>query len=246
MKDENHLKHIQDAINALPEEFNILEEQIDINLQMTYFDKAKELRDAEFDESLIDKAKADLYSDEVSLEDKKQLLVQLAGFDDIEAFRVIEAFYKQAPKEIRDWAVLAFQESRMVIQSSLLGEQQVFISTGLGGKGKNIRYSVAMHSTGEGQAFNDTQKKLVKSEFEYFLQKSEGELEEISFEDQYALAVFLFPLKENLHIIFKSFIDECNQFGNFLSEDVIITNVKRLNVEELDEFLKNNDQDEQE
>jgi hypothetical protein len=246
MKDENHLKHIQDAINALPEDFNILEEQIDINLQMTYFDKAKELRDAEFDESLIDKAKTDLYSDEVSLEDKKQLLVQLAGFDDVEAFRIVEAFYKQAPKEIRDWAVLAFQESRMVIQSSLLGEQQVFISTGLGGKGKNIRYSVAMHRMGEGQAFNDTQKKLVKSEFEYFLQKSEGELEEISFEDQYALAVFLFPLKENLHIIFKSFIDECNQFGNFLSEDVIITNVKRLKVEELDEFLKNNDQDEQE
>ncbi len=244
MKDENHLKHIQEAINALPEDFNILEEQIDINLQMTYFDKAKELRDAEFDESLIDKAKTDLYSDEVNLEDKKQLLVQLAGFEDVEAFRVVEAFYKQAPKEIRDWAVLAFQESRMVIQSSLLGEQQVFISTGLGGKGKNIRYSAAMHCTRRGQAFNDTQKKLVKSEFEYFLEKSEGELEEISFEAQYAFAVFLFPLKENLHVIFKSFIDECNQFGNFLSDEVIITNVKRLKVEELNEFLKNNNQDE--
>lgn len=245
MKDENNLKHIQDAMNALPEDFSILEEQIDIELQIAYFEMAKELREAEFDETLIEKAKTGLYQNEVSTEDKKKLLVKLAGFDDIEAYRVIEAFHKNASEVMKNWAVLALQESRMVLQSSLLGEQQVFISTGLGGKGQNIRYFVAMMHNKPATSFNDTQRKLIKSEFHFFLSKSEGELEEIHFEGEFALAVFLFPLKQNLHATFKSFINECNQYGNFLSHDVIITNVKKLNIEELNEFIKKSNQDDE-
>lgn len=238
MKEEDHLKHIQDAINGLPEDFNILEEQIDIELQIAYFDMAREMRGESMDQSKIAEAKTDLYNPATELEEKKRLLVQLAGMDDVEAFRIIEAFHKQANDEIKSWSVLALQESRMVIQSSLLGEQQVFISTGLGGKGQNIRYFVAMMHAEANTAFNETQRKLVESEFRFFLSESEGELEEITFEDHFVTAVFLFPLKQNLHTIFKSFIDECNQFGSFLSEDVMITNVKKLDIDEVKEFIK--------
>jgi hypothetical protein len=238
MKEEDHLKHIQDAINGLPEDFNILEEQIDIELQIAYFDMAREMRGESMDQSKIAEAKTDLYNPATELEEKKRLLVQLAGMDDVEAFRIIEAFHKQANDEIKSWSVLALQESRMVIQSSLLGEQQVFISTGLGGKGQNIRYFVAMMHAEANTAFNETQRKLVESEFRFFLSESEGELEEITFVDHFVTAVFLFPLKQNLHTIFKSFIDECNQFGSFLSEDVMITNVKKLDIDEVKEFIK--------
>jgi len=239
MKEEDdHLKHIQDAINGLPEDFNILEEQIDIELQIAYFEMAREIREEAMDHSKINEAKAALYDSDIELEEKKRLLVQLAAVDDVEAFRIIEAFHKQADDEIKSWSVLALQESRMVIQSSLLGEQQVFISTGLGGKGQNIRYFVAMMHAEANTAFTDTQRKLIESEFRFFLSESEGELEEITFDDHFVTAVFLFPLRQNLHTIFKSFVDECNQFGNFLSEDVIITNVKKLNVEEIEEFIK--------
>ena len=239
MKDENNLKHIQDALNALPEDFSILEEQIDIELQMAYFEMVKEQRGAQFDESLITQAKKDLYDPDLDIKNKKILLVKLAGVDEIEAFRTIEAFHKQASEDIKNWSVLALQESRMVIQSSLLGEQQVFISTGLGGKGQNIRYFVAMQHSEPDTGFNKTQQKLIDSEFRFFLNKSEGELEQIEFKENFATAVFLFPLKQDLHTIFKSFIDECNQYGNFLSEDVIITNVKKLEINELKEFIKN-------
>lgn len=240
MKDESNLKHIQEAIDALPKDFSILEEQIDVELQMAYFEMAKELRDNQFDESLIGQAKKDLYDDQVELNDKKQLLVRLAAFDDVESFRLIEAFMKEAEGEIKDWAVLALQESRMILQSSLLGEQQVFISTGLGGKGQNIRYFVAMMHAEADKEFNETQQKLVESEFQFVLNENGGELEEINFEHHFAMGIFLFPLKENLHGVFKSFIDECNQFGGFLNEDVIITNVRKLTVEELIEFERKN------
>jgi hypothetical protein len=237
MKDENKLKQIQDAINALPEDFSILEEQIDIELQMAYFDLAKDHRNEDADNSLIQSAKTNLYDPEVDFEEKKQLLVKLAGFDDVEAFRLIEAFHKQASGEIKDWAVLALQESRMIIQSSLMGEQQVFISTGLGGKGQNIRYFAAMMHADYGEVFTKTQKKLVASEFRFFLNESEGELEEINFRGSFIMGVFLFPLKKDLHTIFKSFIEECNNYGSFLNEDVIITNVKKLSVRELKKFI---------
>lgn len=240
MKDEYNLKHIQDAINALPEDFSILEEQIDIELQMAYFELVKDQRNGDMEDSLIAQAKEDLYKDDVSQEGKKRLLVQIAGFDDIEAFRTIEAFHKQAGGEIKKWAVLALQESRMVIQSSLLGEQQVFISTGLGGKDQKIRYFAAMIHETFGSEFNETQKKLIESEFRFFLHESEGELEEITFSGSFAMGLFLFPLKQNLHETFKSVVDECNQYGNFLNEDVIITNVKKLTVEELNEFVTKN------
>tara|TARA_R110002050_G_scaffold59591_2_gene133022 strand:- start:578 stop:1315 length:738 start_codon:yes stop_codon:yes gene_type:complete len=238
MKEEDHLKHIQDAINGLPEDFNILEEQIDIELQIAYFEMAREMRAESMDRSTIAEVKTALYHPDIEPEEKKRLLVQLAAIDDVEAFRIIEAFHKQADDEIKNWSVLALQESRMVIQSSLLGEQQVFISTGLGGKGQNIRYFVAMMHAEAKTPFNETQRKLVESEFRFFLSESEGELEEITFDDHFVTAVFLFPLKQNLHATFKSFIDECNQYGNFLSEDVIITNVKKLDVDEIKEFIK--------
>ncbi len=238
MKEEDHLKHIQDAINGLPEDFNILEEQIDIELQIAYFEMARKIRAESTDQSTMAEAKADLYHPNIELEEKKRLLVQLAAIDDVEAFRMIEAFHKQADDKIKSWSVLALQESRMVIQSSLLGEQQVFISTGLGGKGQNIRYFVAMMHTEANTAFNETQRKLIESEFRFFLSESEGELEEIAFDVHFVTAIFLFPLKQNLHAIFKLFIDECNQYGDFLSEDVIITNVKKLDIDEIKEFIK--------
>jgi hypothetical protein len=41
---------------------------------------------------------------------------------------------------LKDWAALSLQESRMTLESSLLDENQVIISTGLGGKAKKLRY----------------------------------------------------------------------------------------------------------
>ncbi|MCW0484724.1 hypothetical protein [Gaoshiqia sediminis] len=240
MDDNNNLKKIQEAIDSLPDNFSILEEQIDVDLQMEYFDYVKDKRSNEGIED-FDEAERQLNDPALSEDEKKQLLVRLAGHDQVEAFRIIERFHKGQQGVLRNWAVLALQESRMILQSSLLGEQQVFISTGLGGKGQNIRYFIAMMKREIDEPFTETQQKVIENEFQFFLAKGEGEVEEISFVDGLALGLFLFPLKKNLQDIFRSFIDECNQYGNFLREDVIITNVKKLTVEDIKNFLNNQD-----
>ncbi len=238
MEENDHLKKIQQTIDSLPDNFSILEEQIDVELQMEYFEFVKDKRSNE-PVTDFEQAELQLNDPEIEEEQKKLLLVRLAGLDQVEAFRIIERFHHEQQGVLRSWAVLALQESRMILQSSLLGEQQVFISTGLGGKGQNIRYFIALMKKDTEEHFSDTQKKVVENEFRYFLEKGEGELEEFVFEEGLALGVFLFPLKKNLQDIFRSFIDECNQYGNFLREDVIITNVKRLTVEEVKDFLNN-------
>ncbi len=238
--DDNNLKRIQEAIDSLPDNFSILEEQIDVELQTEYFDTARSLRVEEAPENLIETALIMLNDDETEHELKKEILIRLAGLDKVEAFRIVEKFHKKADGELRSWAVLALQESRMLLQSSLLEEQQVFISTGLGGKHQKIRYFVSVMSHNIDEDFTVTQQKIVKSELDFFLKENEGELEEVQFETGFALSLFLFPLKQNLHQVLSSFIRECNQYGDFLKDDIIITNVKALSAKEIRTFLKNN------
>lgn len=237
MEENSNLKKIQEAIDSLPDNFSILEEQIDVNLQMEYFDYTRDKRNNQRIEDFT-VTEQQLNDSSENVDTKKNLLVQLAGHDQVEAFRIIERFHKKTKGKLRKWAVLALQESRMILQSSLLGEQQVFISTGLGGKGQNIRYFIALMKKDMQTPFSETQTRIIKTEFSFFLNKSEGELENMRFEDEFALGSFLFPLKKNLQDIFRSFIEECNQYGDFLHEDVIITNVKTLSVEEVRKFLR--------
>lgn len=245
MEENNNLKKIQEAIESLPENFSILEEQIDVDLQMEYFEYTKDKSNNQPIEN-FEEAEQKLYEADTTETEKKKLLVRLAGHDKVDAFRIIERYKDQTEGMLRNWAILALQESRMILQSSLLDEQQVFISTGLGGKGQNIRYFITLLNSDVDTEFTDAQKKMITDEFRYFLENSGGKLEEMEFTQGFAIGLFLFPLKKNLQDIFKSFIDECNQYGHFLKEDVIITNVKRLSVDEIKEFLKQEDKKEKE
>ncbi|MGE4587384.1 MAG: hypothetical protein AB7D05_08595 [Mangrovibacterium sp.] len=237
MEENNNYRKIQEAIDSLPDNFSILEEQIDVDMQMEYFKQARDKRNNGKIEDLQN-AEAMLCDPGMAPRGKKQLLVRLAGQDEVEAFRIIERFHKKTRGKLRKWAVLALQESRMILQSTLLGEQQVFISTGLGGKGQNIRYFIALIKKDKLSPFSAMQKKVIEDELNFFLEKEEGGLEQMHFDEELALGSFLFPLKKNLQEIFRSFIEECNQYGNFLNEDVIITNVKTLTAEEVRHFLQ--------
>ncbi len=235
---ENIYRQIQDAINNLPDNFSILEEQIDVELQLEYFNFSKELKN-EFSKEYILERKDDLFDETVPVEEKKTLLVLLASVNEVEAYRAIEKFAKNPVPELKEWSVLALQESKMLLQSTLLDEQQVFISTGLGGHGQKIRYFVVLRSKNIQVEFTRVQKQLIESELIFSIKKYDGVFEEIEFEDGFAKALFLMPLKSDMQEMLRSFIDECNQYGDFLDEDVILTNVRKFKISEIRDFLKN-------
>jgi len=70
------------------------------------------------------------------------------------------------------------------------------------------------------------------------INKSQGEIEQIEQFEKYITFTLLLPIEANLKEIFNSIIDECNTYGNFLSENIIITNVKKLSTKEIEDFLE--------
>ena len=236
MEEDNIYKRIQEAISSLPENFSILEEQIDVELQMEYFNYGRDLK-LSFSEDVILQHQSDLFDEHVPVAEKKNILVLLASQEKVEAFRTIERYAKNPDPELREWSILALQESRMVIQSSLMDEQQVYISTGLGGKGQKLRYFVVFIGNENVVEYSAVQRKLIQNELEYALKNSGGELEEIRFVENLAIFTLLLPVKSDIQGVFSGVIAECNQYGDFVRQDIIITNVKRMSVDEIKRFM---------
>lgn len=180
---------------------------------------------------------ADIFDPAVPLDEKKNLLVLLASLEKVEAFRTIEKYAKKPDPELREWSILALQESRMMIQSSLMDEQQVYISTGLGGRGQKLRYFVVLIGREDDKDYSPVQQKLLNNELEFAITKIDGELEEMRFHKNLAIAIILLPVKSDIQGVFIGVINECNQYGDFVRQDIIITNVKRMSVDEIKLFV---------
>ena len=176
----------------------------------------------------------ELFDKSADEDDIKEVLVLLANLDDVEAFRAIEKYNLDVPPALKDWAVLALQESRMTLESSLLEENQVIISTGLGGKGKKLRYFAVLSSNKE-EGFSDLQKRLIEKELEFSVKKHDGEIEQIDFYDHYCLFKSLIPLNFSVKEIIRMALEECNQIGDFINEKFILTNVKVLSIDEIND-----------
>lgn len=235
MDDENIYERIQDFFGQIPENFNILEEQIDIDLQMEYFEFSRNLKENIISDNIIT-IKDNLSDKDHSLDNKKKMLVQLASLEEVEAYRTIENYLKEPDHELRDWAILAFQESRMLLQSKLLDENQIFISTGLGGKGSKLRYFVVLINSFD-KSFDEFQQRIIRNEFDFYLKRHEAELEELNFMHNYCSLLAVVSIKESIRDIFKAAVAECNEYGEFIKPNFIVTNVKTLNYEEIKEFV---------
>jgi len=243
MEEEQFYNNIQKALENLPQNFSILEERIEIEIQMKYFEFAKKIRSAGMAKNSLDRME-DLFSDEVGEETKKEILCLIANTDDVKAYRAIEKFVKQTEGEIKQWAILALQESRMLLQSSLLDEQQVFISTGLGGKGKMLRYYVVFINNNREELLKQSQQKLVKDELIYEVKANQGEFESMDFMEGFSTSLVMLPLQTDIKKVLQNVVDECNQYGNFLHQDMIVTNVKVMSRSEIIQLLHQNKNDE--
>jgi hypothetical protein len=125
----------------------------------------------------------------------------------------------------------------MQLESKIMDENQVYISTGLGGKDEKLRYFVVLISRSK-MDLTPTQHMVIKNEFEFILKKFNAELEEINFSGYLATLLLLLPMNYSLKTVFQEAIKECNLYGDFLNEDFIVTNVKTLSFQEIEDFLE--------
>jgi hypothetical protein len=236
--DTNPFEQIQRFFKDFKGDINIIDEKIDVHLQMEYFEMSKEFRDKP---TLADwQEKIGLLIDEsIDIITKKRFLSQVATINDVKAYRAIEKYVKEADPDLRHWALLALQESRMLLQSKLLDQSQVLVSTGLGGKEGKLRYFFVLFNRNN-ETYTEVQQKIVKNEFDYIFKKNNSEIEEINFYENIATILGLVPLTIPIQDIFVKTLSEINQFGNFVRENCIITNVRIMSVDEIREFMNNN------
>lgn len=235
MDDENLIDSIESILGYFPGNLNILEEQVDMDLQLEYFEFSKDYRQnilsgkcVPLTENLSDKRN--------SITSKKKILVQLASRDTVEAYRTIEQYLSDPDTELRDWALLAFQESKMLIQGKLLDENQVLISTGLGGRGLGLRYFIVLVNNFD-KSFDEFQQRVIGNEFTFHLKHNESELEEVNFPDNYCTLLALINIRIPVRSVIRAAISECNHYGDFIRPEFILTNVRIMNPEEIKDFV---------
>jgi hypothetical protein len=233
---ENLYEKIREMLGGSPGSFSILEHQIDMDLQVEYYECSRKLS-AEVDEQWAFDQMQYLKEPGYSPEVKKNILARLATIARVECYRAIESFLEEADGSMRDWALLSLNESRMQMESRLLGENQVFISTGLGGKEKKLRYFVVLISRAR-QPLTPTQKKVIRNEFEYVLKKFDAEIEKVDYSDYLSTILLVMPIHHSLKQVFQEAISECNQYGDFLTDRFIVTNVRTLSFREIKDFIE--------
>lgn len=224
------------------EHFRILEEEIDIKLQMEYFEFSKKTKEHDWENPVLSE-KNNLFDPSIADNQKKLLLVKLASVNNVEAYRAIEKFCIEANESLKNWAKLALYESRMLLESKLLDQNQIFISTGLGGKADKLRYFFVLFP--KNVNFSELQKDIIEKEFTFHFDKNQSVLEELSFFNNYATLMALIPIQSSIKDILVNSLQECNQFGDFIKDSFIVTNVKRLDEAEITE-IANKQQNENE
>jgi len=236
MKHEEVYKKLIELIEKSGKNFSILEDQIDVNVQIVFFEFLKDLQKNKRNDTLIINDSVKLNNSETTIEEKKVLLAELSNCESVEAYRILEKYQTDVDESLKSWAQLAFQHCRIGLESNLMDENKVFISTGLGGKESKLRYFIAGKHI-ENESFTDSHRKIIKTEFEFIFKKHNSEIEKLEFFNQYYFFTSLIPIEIDLNNLISNATSECNQFGNFLRTDFLITNIKLLSIDEVETYF---------
>ena len=232
---ENFKKFLQDADGEL----RVLEHQVPVETQMEYFVYTNRLRSLlpEDAETAFEQLAFALRDPATSLNMKKTILSTLAVTKEAKSYRIIQEYVQEPDMEIKDWAHMALMECRVRLESEFSDERQIYISTGLGGKGNKLRFYILLLSS-SGNPFLDYQQQVIEREFVYALHKEDGEIEELTIQKNYVELIVLAPIQTNIKRLIENVVSECNQYGDFISNTVTVTNVKKLTENEIAQIIK--------
>lgn len=239
MDDElyDNLKELSDAISN---DFSVIEEPIDMEFQMNYFKRSKKIKSDIADKELNIEELGNLYDPNLSDEQLMDRMIMLAGIDNPKAYRILEDYANRKSERLHQWSLLALQESKMLIEGNLLDKHRIFVSTGLGGRGNLLRYYFVLVGKNISE-FEPYQQRTIISEFTSTLNENDSEIENVEFFEKFAVFTALMPLNTSFSKVFSSAIEQCNEFGDFLQSDFLITNVKILSHDEIRNIVENKD-----
>lgn len=217
--------------------FHILEDLVPLEEQMDYFRYFERLR-RENNPFVRDEEISILFSPYESIDRKKRSLSLLASIPDVGAYRSIETYHSSPlEQELSHWSSMALVSSRIILSSDLSGQQQVYISSGLGGHDKKLRF-FTLFSTKDQEPFTELHKEIVEREFNFQLQKADVIIEKFEIKENYFTILMLFSFDTDAKTILNATVAECNEYGNFLDQKFLFTNIKVLSEKEILHLLK--------
>ncbi len=231
------LNEILNQINGF-ENLNIVEQETNVEMQEEFiqFWKLNNIQPPENLEAEIIR----LFDQTESIDSIRGTLFTLSACDDPKAYRAIEKFHSTAHGEIAEWSGYALNESRMKLETSFSDDNRVYLSTGLGGQGKKLRYFCVL-AAGEDIVLSDFHIGIIEIEVRFAFSKNNIDLEEIDAYDDFVSFVCLIPIPTVIEPIFQKIVDDCNILGNFLDKDYVISNIKRLSPEQVRENMLSTD-----
>ncbi|GHT76216.1 hypothetical protein AGMMS50262_13800 [Bacteroidia bacterium] len=237
--DDSILKELQNSLASIDGSLCVLDTTLSVDKQMEYFRYMEKIRESDLNLTAEEQV-AILQSDDTSLKEKKILMAAMAISGDVKAYRALENYGEEVQdKELKEWASLSLAQAKITLEFEFSGEKKIFISTGLGGKGTKLRY-YAFFKSNRLKVFSDYQRDLIEKEFLYSINKSQGIVEEIKIEDNYFNILFLLDFQADVKYSLARAIEECNQYGDFINDHFIITNVKVFDKEDIRRELQRN------
>jgi len=224
--------HIKSILGESPESMRILEDSISIDVQMEYYKMVSKVRGSEVSK---DYNSDDLLSNKLTIDEAKEYLIRLAGTDNVENYRLIEQYASIASPDLKDWALMALNESRFHMVSSLSEEDGVFISTGLGGKSGKLRYFIVFVPNSDW--LSQEQKQLVVDEVNFLFPRYSSDVEITEITGDFICVTALIPMNIAVNEPINAVIDECLTLGCSLNDGYIVTNVKTLSENEIIKVL---------
>ena len=236
-KDKRIFEELQQSLAGLDGSLYVLDTTIPIDKQMRYFRYTEEIRKRDTEKTLEEHIEM-LNSNEATLKEMKDAMAFLAISGDVKAYRALENYSKETSDEdLNEWITLSLIQAKITLETEFSEEKRIFISTGLGGSGSKLRFFSFFKST-DLKPFSGYQRDLIEKEFSYFIAQSQGKTEEIKIEDNYFTLLFLIEFHTDIKNVLQRAVNECNQCGNFIDENFIITNVKVFDEEDIQRELK--------
>ncbi|MDR2138470.1 MAG: hypothetical protein LBP50_02830 [Tannerella sp.] len=219
--------------------FYILEQQVPIKVQTDYFEYSNQLRKSppRLDETDCEAYLARLRLPDTPEEQKRKLLASLAVSGQAKAYGILKQYAEECDPALSDWAYLALMESRIVLETELSDGKQIYISTGMGGEGQRLRFFILLAASSD-VPFLPYQRQMIEQESAYFLSGENGKIESLTIREKHVELLVLLPIQVDLNRLLGKLIRECNQYGNFLSKNMMITNVRVFDEEEITKFLQ--------
>ncbi|MDR1021763.1 MAG: hypothetical protein LBL94_00565 [Prevotellaceae bacterium] len=226
-----------DFFQRYPHKVKVINLQVDMKIQMEYFELLSEVFQGRNAEALAVIPKENAFNLNLPLDYRKRMLAWLSSSEEVDMLRELEQYEKNCPDDVKGFVSMCVYQCRTNLESALLGEHHAVVASGMGGEGNKVRYFAAL-ITLSGEAWNTTEQHLLREELKLASKALDAVVEQLEFSGKYAKMLILAPITLSPVAVIHSAKDASNALGDFISPQEVVTNVARLSDEELDGILK--------